>query len=169
VLIEPLDDIPHHMTRDNLRDRPREDVEEAARKWFGIAKEMKEVQDVLAEDLERVLHLLQDYQRIVAMLQSPDPHTDEVKELFRKYKMRWTENTSKNYGVYLDGKDITETHKEGDEALVERVELVRDEGTGKIFFRPVEHKHIPVPEWSQGDVIEAEENLTPKSRDWLDE
>jgi hypothetical protein len=170
--IEPLDDIPHHMTRDDLRDRPREDVEEAARKWFAIASEMKEIQDVLTEDLEKALNLLQEYQRFMAMLNSPDPNIPEVRRLFLKYKMKFTENTNANYGIYLDGKDITSNPEGLDNELAdepERVELIIDE-EGKMRFIPARSGNVAIEtsnvEWSDGEDIEPVEDA---DLEWLKE
>ena len=153
---------------DNLASRTREEVEASARKWFAIASEMREVQEELAADLEKALNLCQEYQRFMAMLNSPDPNMTEVRRLFAKYNMNFTENTHANYGIYLDGQDIG-TNPEGIdnvEVQTEKVELIIDE-EGHMRFIPVAGSTTVVPDWSEGEDIEV---LTePADLSWLNE
>lgn len=95
------------MKTDDLSQRSREEVEEAARKWFDISVEMKERVEEIAEDLQKALEICQKYQRTMVMLHAPDPNTVEIRRLFYKYKLAFTEYKWGDFGVYMDGKDLS--------------------------------------------------------------
>jgi hypothetical protein len=61
----------------------------------------------IINDFEAALNLIQQYQRVLGMLDSPDPNTVPARRLLNKYNMVATE-TSKRYRIFLDGRDITD-------------------------------------------------------------
>src|ERR1700747_235487 len=150
-----------------MSEKTPEEWEASARKWFDISKEMKVVQDELTADLELALNLCQDYQRCMAMLQAPDPHIPEIRRLFQKYNMVFFENTHSNYGVYLDGEDIS--NPEGTENVtmeVDRVELIID-ADDKLHFIPPGSDEVGIPnqEWDAEDIEPVED----ADLEWLKE
>lgn len=77
------------------------------RAWFEVAKDLKNVQDELAADLETALNACKQYQRYAALNERPDPSFVAVRQLLTKYKMDYVPAT-KTARVYVDGNDITE-------------------------------------------------------------
>ena len=64
------------------------------------------VKEQIINDLQTALELIQSYQRTLKILSSPDPDTVKARKLLHKYKMI-SEESSPNYKIYLDGRDIT--------------------------------------------------------------
>lgn len=163
---------------DDLSERPREEVEAAARKWFDIANDMKTIQEQLVDDLETALNACKQYQRAAAIHEDPDPNFVTVRNLLTKYKMDYVP-AAKTARVFVDGVDITEHPDsiEGDADVmeltseeyngIETVELVQLED-GSMHFVPGTIEHAPEVD-TFAEVADPEEPVDPGSREWLQE
>lgn len=168
------------VTRDDLHERPRWAVEEAARKWFGVATDMRNQRDEIALDLEMALNLCRNYQDAMSRLDVPDPNLARVRSLLIKYGMEFIQKPKQSFRIFVDGVDITtypdsipadaeELHLTGEEYYgIETVELVQVE-SGEIKFLPAGQPPV-VPEdveWvAEAEVVDAE-IVSPETRDWL--
>lgn len=83
---------------------PGTEVERPPRQQVVFSPEQTEE---VINDLEQMLNLIQDYQRIIKMIFAPDPHTVETRILLSKYKMGAIESHPA-FRVFLDGRDITD-------------------------------------------------------------
>lgn len=89
---------------EDLVPSPGTGVEKPPRQQVVFSPEQTEE---VINDLEQMLNLIQDYQRIIKMLFAPDPHTVETRILLSKYKMGAIESHPA-FRVFLDGRDITD-------------------------------------------------------------
>jgi hypothetical protein len=143
-----------------IEERTHEQLIETATHWFDVAK-------VLGDDLETALNLCQSYQRDMAMLNAPDPQMVEVRRLFQKYNMTFTENTDEHYGIFLDGEKLDNPeHVDNKTVEVETVELILDED-GKLRFIPghTDQAIQPTPGWEAEDI----EPIEDPDLEWLTE
>lgn len=98
----------------------------------------------LQPDLEKALNLIRGYQRALRTLDAPDSTYVEARQLLTKYGMAVGDTPSPSWRIYHDGEDITEHPDsiEGSTVEVEeledgpdKLELVQDNETGKMYFR----------------------------------
>jgi hypothetical protein len=65
------------------------------------------VKEIIMNDFQRALELIQEYQRALDILCSPDPNTVEARKLLNKYNMESLKSAD-GFKVFLDGRDITD-------------------------------------------------------------